>query len=130
LREEAGPSDCNNGDTPRIYGNTTVLDLTLAETDPNFMVEDLFWGRFPFEIGMVAEDVMGVPLVMTMQWTSGYVKYSVAYEGMITYKWNPTYVVKKIKDPAMAMIGIGTRSPSGAGPCTVYFDDVYVLRRY
>jgi hypothetical protein len=122
-----------NGNIPYIYGNASILDLTLPETDPNYWVEDLFWGRFPYENGMVPEDIMGVPLIVTMTWrtgNTGYVSYTVAYAGNMTYKWGATVPVRKITDPTKVLVGIGTRSPSGAGTCTVYFDDVYILRRY
>ena len=75
---------------------------------------------------------MGVPYTFTMEWTTKFVKYTVQRQGegqgVIQYTWDKSLVVKTFTDPLdpLVFVGIGTRSDLGGGPCTVYFDDVYV----
>jgi hypothetical protein len=116
----------NNADTPRLYGIINLWDISVS---PNVLIADLFAGYFLRENGGVAADVIGIPFTVTMEWTTKYVKFTVANEGKATYNFEKTYKVKSFKDPNKAFVGIGTMSSSGGGPCTVCFDDVYVLRK-
>ena len=118
------------GPFPRLYGTVAVVPVD----DPtNGWLYDLFSGNFFYENGMLPEDIMGVPYTFTMKWTASSVRYSVAGQGKITYQFDQSHFVSPISNttgPVEPFAGIGTRSNSGAGPCTVYFDDVYVLRKY
>jgi hypothetical protein len=67
--------------------------------------------------------VTGISFNLTIVFSSEEVTYEVEGLGKITYKY-PTAVVS----PDDFFRGLGTRSALGQGPCTVYFDDVYVLR--
>ena len=58
----------NNNDYPRLYGEVPRLDAASGYS----WVDTLFWGSFFMEGGMVPEDVMGVPYVFTMEWTTDY----------------------------------------------------------
>jgi len=117
----------NNGDSPRLYGSINVWDTTV---NPDVLIIDIFSGNFSRENGAIAGDVIGIPFTITQEWTAKAVKFTVASEGKATYNYEKTYKVKPITDPNKALVGIGTNSASGGGTCTVYFDDVYVLRKY
>jgi hypothetical protein len=115
----------NNGDSPRLYGFINVWDTNVS---PDVIIADRFYGYFPREAGEVAADVIGIPFTITEQWTAKSVKFMIASEGTATYNFDKTYKIKPYTDPTKALVGIGTVSNSGAGTCTVYFDDVWVLR--
>jgi hypothetical protein len=117
----------NNEDSPRLYGFINVWNTIPS---PDELIADLFYGYFPREIGEVPDDAIGIPFTITEEWTAKSVKFTVANKGKATYNYEKTYKVKPITDPTKALVGIGTVSNSGAGTCTVYFDDVYVLRKY
>lgn len=116
----------NNGDSPRLYGYINVWDTTQS---PEVLVTDIFSGTFPRENGEAPGDVIGIPFIIIEEWTAKSVKFTVVNEGKATYNYASTYKVIPIKDPTKAFVGIGTLSASGAGTCTVYFDDVWVLRK-
>ncbi len=120
----------SGGNSPRLYGQVSVSPVDDQSTG---WLYDLFNGNFFNENGMLPEDVMGVPYTLTMEWTTGSVKYSVAGQGKITYQFDRSHLVRPVSNttgPVPPGATIGTRSNSGAGPCTVYFDDVFVLRKY
>jgi hypothetical protein len=116
----------DNNTYPRLYGFIDVFHLIPS---PDNLIAYLFEGYFPRETGEVPDDVIGIPLTITEQWTARSVKFTVTNKGKITYNYDKTYKVKPITDAARTLVGIGTESDSGLGTCTVYFDDVYVLRK-
>jgi hypothetical protein len=76
---------------------------------------------------------METPFTLTMEWELSLpqsVTYTVNGQGKIKYNWEKTLKFNKITDPAKAFLGIGTRSNSGGGICTAYFDDVYLKYAY
>jgi hypothetical protein len=110
-----------NGASPRLHA--TVERDALSNYS---WIDTPFWGQFLQENGMLPEDVMKVPYTVKMEWDREHIKYTVEGQGAIYYDWERLFKVERIKDPEQAFVGIGTRSNSGAGPCTVYFDNVYV----
>jgi len=111
---------------PRFYGFVNVWDTT---RNPDELIADLFYAYFPREVGEVPADVIGIPFTITEEWTAKSVKFTVASKGKTTYNYDKKYKVIPMTDATKAYVGIGTASNSGFGTCTVYFDDVYVLRK-
>ena len=111
---------------PRLYGFIDVWDTIPS---PDELIADLFYAYFPREIGEVPDDVIGIPFTITEEWTAKSVKFTVANKGKTTYNYDKTYKVQAITDADRTLVAIGTESDSGLGTCTVYFDDVYVLRK-
>lgn len=111
-----------NRNTPRLFGQVVRLDYPKGLA----WVDTPYWGCFLHENGILPGDVMGVPYTFTMEWTRVGVKYEVEGGGKAQYRWEKTLNIERIRDPNKAFVGIGTRSDSGSGPCTVYFDDVYL----
>jgi hypothetical protein len=116
----------NNNTYPRLYG---FIDVFNTIPSPDELIAYLFYGYFPREIGEIPDDVFGIPFTITEEWTAKSVRFTVANKGKTTYNYDKTYRVKPITDATKAFIGIGTVSDIGLGTCTVYFDDVYVLRK-
>jgi hypothetical protein len=68
-------------------------------------------------------DVEGTTFVVTIRFHDDCISYAVEGLGDVTYTYASAI------DPATDIWrAIGTRSSNGDGPCTVYFDDVYVYR--
>ena len=65
-----------------------------------------------------------------MEWTTKDVKYTLQSDveglGVINYTWDKSLEIEKMADAGSASVGIGTRSNLGDGPCTIYFDNVYI----
>ncbi len=81
-------------------------------------VKDLQYAQFQRPI-----TVVGNTYVVSMLFFDDKIAYEVTNGGKIIY----TYATEV--DPATDFFrAIGTRSSNGDGPCTVYFDDVYVFR--
>jgi hypothetical protein len=98
----------------RIYTNSG-----LEGPSPDYTwVEDLHYAHFQNPI-----TVTGVSFDLTMEFSSDKITYEVDGLGKIAYKY-----ATSIAAPDDLFRAIGTRSSNGDGPCTVYFDDVYVLR--
>jgi hypothetical protein len=116
----------NNDTYPRFYGYIQVYDTIPS---PDQLITYLFYAYFPREIGEIPDDVIGIPFTITEEWTVKSLKFTVVNKGKATYNYDKTYIVKPITDATKALVGIGTQSDSGLGTCTVYFDDVYVLRK-
>ena len=89
-----------------------------------------FWGELYNVNGGLPQDIMETPYIVTMGWNLSVpqsVTYTVSGRGKIKYNLDKTLLkVTKITDPTKTILGIGTRSDSGGGVCTVYFDDVYL----
>jgi hypothetical protein len=81
-------------------------------------VKDLHYAQFKSPI-----TVTGVSFNFAMMFSSDKITYEGDGLGKIVYKYATS--VEATDDFFRA---IGTRSTNGDGPCTVYFDDVYVLR--
>jgi len=79
---------------------------------------NLFWVRYPEPIAM-----LGNTFNCKMMFENDKITYEVAGLGKMTYRYSSP------KNPADIFFrGVGTKSENGDGPCTVYFDDVYVFR--
>jgi len=100
------------GGLDRIFGALEPQDADTGEW------YDLFWGHFAEPI-----DLIGNTFTITMIFSKKKVTYSVGGLGKITFK-----LAEKLSPTDTYLLGIGTRSTAGDGPCTVYFDDVYVLK--
>ncbi len=112
---------------PRIYSNIQVCNGECIGSDS--WLGDIFFGNFWVGAGMMAEDLPGYWIPIQMEWTATQAKFKEGDEGTMIYK-NPTdHKFVHITDPTKAVLGICSRSESGAGPCEVWFDDVYVLRQ-
>ncbi len=115
----------DNMDNPTIYAEVTRAYI------PNNLawIETLLRGELYNVNGAVPQDIMGKPYIVTMEWNLSApqsVTYTVSGLGKIKYNWEKTLKVRKITDPTNTFFAIGTRSDSGGGVCTVYFDDVYL----
>jgi len=94
-----------------------------SETDlegpPNFTWRgNLFWARYPEPIAM-----LGNTFICEMMFENDKITYEVAGLGKMTYRYSSPINLTDI-----FFRGLGTKSENGDGPCTVYFDDVYVFR--
>ena len=80
---------------------------------------DYFWAHFEKPL-----DYAGKAFTMSMVLTREHAKYGVEEQGELEFSFpNPLSLTDNF------FKGIGTRSSSGNGTCTAYFDDVYVLRK-
>jgi len=98
----------------RIYSSS---GLEGPPPDYNW-VQELHYAHFQNPI-----TVIGVFFDLTMEFASDKIAYEVDGLGKIVYKYATSMAAADDLFRA-----IGTRSTNGDGPCTVYFDDVYVLR--
>ena len=98
----------------RIYSSAG-----LEGPPPDYIwVQDLHYAHFERPI-----TVTQVPYNINMLFSNDKIAYEVDGLGKITYKYeNP------IAPTDSNFKAIGTRSTNGDGPCTVFFDNVYVLR--
>jgi hypothetical protein len=97
-----------------IYTNTS-----LEGPPPDYTyLHDLHYAHYQSPI-----TVTGVSFNLSMVFSNDKITYEVDGLGKIAYKY--TTPVAPADDNFRA---IGTRSSNGDGPCTVYFDNVYVLR--
>ena len=98
----------------RIYTSSS-----LEGPPPDYTwVEDLHYAQYERPI-----TVTGVSFNLTMVLSNDKISYEVDGRGKIVYK----YAIA-IPPTGGDFKGIGTRSTNGDGPCTVYFDNVYILR--
>ena len=80
---------------------------------------DYFWGYFKNPLNYI-----GLPFTMSMVLYRDHAEYEVEGQGAIEFSFPETLMPTDDH-----FKGIGTRSNSGVGTCTVYFDDVYVSRQ-
>lgn len=79
---------------------------------------DLHYGQFQRPLNLISNSY-----VASMIFSNDGITYEIAGLGKIAYRYTTAV------DPATSTWrAIGTRSNNGDGPCTVYVDDVYVLR--
>jgi len=98
----------------RIYTNAS-----LEGPPPTYaLLEELFYAQYERPI-----TVTGISFNLTMVFSSDKITYEVDGRGKIVYKY-----ATAISPTGGDFKAIGTRSTNGDGPCTVYFDNVYVLR--
>lgn len=95
----------------------TITGLRGPAPSYNF-VQELQYATFTNPI-----PVTGVSFNLTMVFSSDKITYEVDGLGKITYKY-----ATPIAAADNLFRAIGTGSLNGDGPCTVYFDNVYVLR--
>ena len=81
-------------------------------------VNDLHYAQFKRPIV-----VTGTTFNLTLEFSSKKITYEVDGLGKIAYKY-----ATPLDPTTNTFRAIGTRSTNGDGPCTVYFDDVYVYR--
>jgi len=81
-------------------------------------VEELHYAQYARPI-----TVTGVSFNLTMVFSNDRITYEVDGRGKIVYK-----SATAIPPTGGDFKAIGTRSTNGDGPCTVYFDNVYILR--
>jgi len=99
----------------RIYSNLGLEGPMPAYT----WFYDIWYGHFAKPI-----DIIGKTYDISMLFLGDKILYEVIGLGKITYNYE-----SEISPPANSFKGVGTRSTNGDGPCTVYFDDVYVYRK-
>lgn len=78
-----------------------------------------FYGHFKRPL-----EFIGVPFTMSMVLSRDQANYEVKGQGELEFSFP-----NKLSPTDDFFKGIGTRSSSGVGTCTVYFDDVYILRQ-
>jgi hypothetical protein len=119
----------DNMDNPTIYTSIARLDVP----NNNAWIDSPLWAEFYNVNGAVPENIMGAPFIVAMEWNLSVpqsLTSTVSGLGKIKYNWEKTLKVIKTTDPTKILLGIGTRSDSGGGECTVYFDDVYLKYAY
>ena len=79
--------------------------------------DELFWARFEEPI-----EIIGNTFTITMIFSNSCVTYQATGLGTIIFS-----LPRRMSPTDNYLMGIGTRSTSGVGSCTVYFDDVYIL---
>ncbi|MBW2427855.1 MAG: hypothetical protein JRF56_02775 [Deltaproteobacteria bacterium] len=94
--------------------------LAVLSPSPDYAYKyDYFWGHFKNPLNYT-----GTPFTMSMILSREHAEYDVEGQGELEFSFpnelSPTDDFFK---------GIGTRSVSGNGTCTVYFDDVYIVRQ-
>ncbi len=102
--------------SPRAFGGLVVL----RASDYAFRY-DLFYGQFVRPV-----DIVGHTFTLTIIFSEDKVVFEVDGLGEIEHKLPECLIHLSTYDNTFK--GIGTISASGQGSCTVYFDDVYVLR--
>lgn len=99
----------------RIY-TVTSLEDSLNNYD---LVAETHYAQFQTPLNLI-----GNTYIASMVFYEDKISYEVEGLGKIAFKY-PTVVDTTTENWRV----IGTRSSNGEGPCTVYIDDVYVLRR-
>ncbi len=97
---------------------SSALPLLGPAPDYHFKY-DYFWGHFKNPL-----DYIGMPFTMSMLVYQDHAEYEVEEQGGIEFSF-PVSLLPTDNH----FKGIGTRSNSGVGTCTVYFDDVYIYRQ-
>ena len=82
---------------------------------------DYYWGHYKFPLGII-----GVPFTMSTILSSSNAMYWVEDQGELEYSFLTNL---EPLEEGQKFFGLGTRSSSGIGECTVYFDDVYILKK-
>jgi hypothetical protein len=81
-------------------------------------IKDLHYGQFKRPLTLT-----GNTYTTSISFSNDGISYEVEGLGQIVYKYN-----EPVDATTNNWRAIGTRSTNGNGPCTVYIDDVYVLR--
>jgi hypothetical protein len=100
------------------------IEINVGVNSPNYeYLYNLFGGAFFYNSGNPL-DFTGKTYTIEWMFSSKEVNGAVEGQGGINYKY------PNIVSPYESSFkGIGTRSNAGNGPCTIYFDDVYVYRQ-
>jgi hypothetical protein len=92
--------------------------VVIGPAPDNEYLYDLFWGSFKNPINIIATSY-----TIAMQFSNLKIIGSVDGLGEKTY-----ILAENLSNTDDHFKGFGTRSNNGDGPCTVYYDDVYVYR--
>lgn len=104
----------------RANRNYISSALPLVGPAPDYQYKyDYFWGYFKNPLVYI-----GLPFTMSMVVHRDHAEYEVEGQGGIEFSFPVT-----LSPTDDHFKGIGTRSNSGVGTCTAYFDDVYILRQ-
>jgi hypothetical protein len=96
------------------------VSLPVVGPEPDYEYKyDYFWGHFERPL-----DYIGFPFTLSMILSKDHADYAVEGQGEIEF-----YFPSTLSSTDNPFKGIGTQSTSGDGTCTVYVDDVYVLRQ-
>ena len=104
-----------------IRADRTYISSALPRLGPapDFQYKyDYFWGHFKNPLNYI-----GLPFTMSTVLYRDHAEYEVEGQGAIEFSFPET-----LGPTDDYFKGIGTRSNSGVGTCTVYFDDVYIKR--
>jgi len=125
-------TSCSGDVRPRMAGNAGSLGSDIYWTGLQFqpaqskiytsssldLVADTHYAEFQTPLNLI-----GNTYIASMIFYEDKISYEVEGLGKIAFKY-PSAVDTATEDWRV----IGTRSTNGEGPCTVYIDDVYVLR--
>jgi hypothetical protein len=100
-------------DDKRIY---TIAGLEGPPPDYTY-VYDMAYNHF-----YQPTDIIGHSFIITMMFYGDRIEYEVDGLGKIIYRYE-----EEVSSASDFFRRIGTRSTQGQGPCTVYFDDVFVF---
>ena len=106
----------------RADRNYLFSELVVLGPAPEYeYMGDYFWGRFND-----SQDIVGSTFTISIIFSRKQGTYEVENDGILVFDFPKTLTPTP---PDENFKGIGTRSNDGSGACTVYFDDVYVLRQ-
>jgi hypothetical protein len=95
-------------------------ELPILGPAPDYEYQrDYYWGRFKRP-----QTIVGSTFTISILFNRKQSTFSVEDDGALSFTFLST-----LTPPDNLFKGIGTRSNDGSGACTVYFDDVYVLRK-
>ena len=96
----------------------------MGVNSPNYeYLYDLFFGTFVSNFSNPI-DIIGNTYTIEWMFSPKEVNGAVEGQGEINFKYPD-----RVSPYESSFKGIGTRSSAGNGPCTIYFDDVYVYRQ-
>ena len=97
------------------------IETYVSVEKPNYeYLYDLFFGTFHSNFNNPF-DITGNTYTIEWMFSPNEVNGTVEGQGKINFKYSD-----RVSPHESSLKGIGTRSSAGNGPCTIYFDDVYV----
>ncbi len=106
----------------RPYQERIIAAVGILGPEPNYEHKyNYFWGNYKSPLVII-----GVPYTLSTILSTSNARYLVDGLGELEYSF-PSNLEPLAEGESF--IGMGTRSTSGVGDCTVYFDDVYITRK-
>ncbi|SHO53799.1 Putative metal-binding motif-containing protein [Desulfopila aestuarii DSM 18488] len=107
----------------RPYDKQLKAGTSSNSGPPNYeWLYDYFWGNF-----QQVDEAIGVPFTISTILSGTAFRYSTDNIGELEYMFPAETTINKLSKEE-SWIGIGTQSITGEGECTIFVDEVYVLR--